>query len=44
MSFKKFLAVILTLVGFHTAFADLPYREHRYDSFMATPPAAEKYD
>ncbi|MBD5242645.1 MAG: hypothetical protein HDS60_00975 [Barnesiella sp.] len=42
MSFKKFLAVILTLVGFHTAFADLPYREHRYDSFMATPPAAEK--
>lgn len=42
MNFKSFLSVVLMMAGFNAAFADLPYRQHRYDSFMAAPPAAEE--
>ncbi|MDE7387697.1 MAG: hypothetical protein K2M97_00430, partial [Muribaculaceae bacterium] len=40
MKFNRLLAILLMATGIGTAHADLPYRQHRYDSFMATPPAA----
>lgn len=41
MKFKKLLLLALATVSVSAVVrADLPYRTHRYDSFMGTPPAA----
>lgn len=41
MKLSKLLAAALALCAALPAMADGPYRAHRYDSFMACPPAAE---
>ncbi len=42
MKIKKLLALAVTGLSAVAAMADGPYRNHVYDSFMGTPPAAEE--